>query len=79
MLIIKTKVTKISKIILNLKKTNQIINSSVTTTTRQRAMMINSMIFVTIRNRLKSQRIKSMIKNLIALFAKSRDIKKINV
>ena len=36
------------------KKTNRIINSNFITTTRQRAMMINSIIFVTIQNRLRS-------------------------
>ena len=34
---------------------------------------------MTIRDRSKSQRMKSMIKNLTALFAKSRNIEKINV
>ena len=79
MLIIKMKITKILKIISNSKKTNQIINSSVITTTRQRAMMINLMTFMTIRDRLKNQRTKSMIRNLIVLFAKSRNIERINV
>ena len=36
------------------KKINQIINLNVITTTRQRVIMINLMIFMTIRNRSKS-------------------------
>ena len=54
-------------------------NSNVIMTTRQRAMMINLIIFATIRNRLKSQRTKLMTENLIVLFAKSRNIERINV
>ena len=70
-LIINSKATKISMKITNLTKVNQKINSIETQTQNQRILMIDLMIFATIRNRLKNQRIRLKIKSLTALFAKS--------
>ena len=64
--------------ITNLTKVNQKINSIETQTQNQRVLIINLMIFATIRNRLRSQRTRSKIENLIVLSAKSRDIERIN-
>ena len=79
MLMIKIKIIKISEIISNLKKINKIINLIIIMTTQQYAMIKSLIIFVIIQNCSKNQRTKLITENLTVLFAKSRNIEKINV